>query len=249
MRSEASRIIDNHRVELGEKVVRLRDEFEPLERRIGYRFRDRGLLEHALTHRSRAHEDVTGGVMDNESLEFLGDAVLGFVMADLLFRDDAGIDEGRSPRSRRRSSRRRRWRASGKRCTSETTCCSVAARKRRGGGRNRRSSPTGWRRSSRQSIWTAASRRRRPSSRRRSATWSPKRAGSVASRSRADYKSGLQEWLQSRGRPLPLYRVAAEIGPDHRKQFVVEVLTEDGRSGELRAAARRKRNSSPRRRR
>ena len=60
-------------------VVPLRDEFEPLERRIGYRFRDRGLLEHALTHKSRAHEDASGGVIDNESLEFLGDAVLGFV--------------------------------------------------------------------------------------------------------------------------------------------------------------------------
>ena len=50
--------------------------------RIEYRFKDRGLLEHALTHKSRAAEDVSGGVADNESLEFLGDAVLGLVVAE-----------------------------------------------------------------------------------------------------------------------------------------------------------------------
>ena len=55
------------------------------KRGIGYRFRDRGLLEHALTHKSRAAEDASGGVADNESLEFLGDAVLGLVVADTLF--------------------------------------------------------------------------------------------------------------------------------------------------------------------
>src|SRR4029450_11065198 len=57
----------------------------PLEARIGHQFEDLGLLEHALTHRSRAHEDASGGVIDNESMEFLGDAVLGFVIADMLF--------------------------------------------------------------------------------------------------------------------------------------------------------------------
>ena len=67
------------------EVRRLTDNLGPLEERIGYQFRDIGLLEHALTHRSRAHEDASGGVIDNESMEFLGDAVLGFVIADLLF--------------------------------------------------------------------------------------------------------------------------------------------------------------------
>ena len=62
--------------------------------RIGYRFRDRGLLEHALTHRSRVHEDASGGVFDNESMEFLGDSVLGFVIADMLFREFPQHNEG-----------------------------------------------------------------------------------------------------------------------------------------------------------
>jgi ribonuclease-3 len=40
----------------------------------------------------------------------------------------------------------------------------------------------------------------------------------------ADYKSALQEWLQSRDRGLPVYRLAAETGPPHRRCFEVEVL-------------------------
>ena len=67
-------------------MVPLPQQFDALEARLGYRFNDRGLLEHALTHKSKAHEDPSGGVVDNESLEFLGDAVLGLVVADALFR-------------------------------------------------------------------------------------------------------------------------------------------------------------------
>ena len=70
------------------------DEFDEIEARIGYRFRDRGLLEHALTHKSRAAEDVSGGVADNESLEFLGDAVLGLVVADALFHQYPDLRRG-----------------------------------------------------------------------------------------------------------------------------------------------------------
>ncbi len=98
---DAQRIIDSHRTELKNgQVVRLRDEFDLLERAIGYRFRDRGLLEHAMTHTSKANEDVSGGVADNESLEFLGDALLGFVVADLLFRDFPQFDEGEKSKTK-----------------------------------------------------------------------------------------------------------------------------------------------------
>src|SRR3954454_11042424 len=47
---DARRIISSHREDVGSRVVRLRDEFEDLQDRIEYRFSDRGLLEHALTH-------------------------------------------------------------------------------------------------------------------------------------------------------------------------------------------------------
>ena len=93
--AHARQIIDSHRDEAGPaRVVPFGSELEPLERRIGYRFRDRGLLEHALTHSSRVHEDASGGVFDNESMEFLGDSVLGFVIADMLFREFPQHNEG-----------------------------------------------------------------------------------------------------------------------------------------------------------
>ena len=88
------RIIESHRDDRVPAEGRPAPTFEPLEALIGYRFRDRGLLEHALTHRSRVHEDATGGVFDNESLEFLGDSVLGFVIADMLFREFPQHNEG-----------------------------------------------------------------------------------------------------------------------------------------------------------
>src|SRR5438045_3357666 len=98
---EARRIIESHRTEFKNgEVVRLRDEFEPLQQAIGYRFRDRGLLEHAMTHTSKANEDVSGGVRDNESMEFLGDAVLGFVVADLLFREFPEFNEGQKSKTK-----------------------------------------------------------------------------------------------------------------------------------------------------
>src|ERR1041384_1752282 len=58
---DARRIIESHREDVGQRVVRLRDEFEDIESRIGYRFKDRGLLEHALTHKPRARPSTRAG--------------------------------------------------------------------------------------------------------------------------------------------------------------------------------------------
>ncbi len=57
---------------------------ERLEEKLGYRFRDRELLLRALTHRSCASEFPPDQCADNEQLEFLGDAVLGFVVSEAL---------------------------------------------------------------------------------------------------------------------------------------------------------------------
>ncbi len=54
------------------------------EKRIGYVFKDKALLKRALTHSSYANETGTG--LDNERLEFLGDSVLGFITAEYLFK-------------------------------------------------------------------------------------------------------------------------------------------------------------------
>lgn len=59
---------------------------EALEEKLGYRFTNRALLENALTHSSYANENKAKGLQSNERLEFLGDSVLGMVVADYLFR-------------------------------------------------------------------------------------------------------------------------------------------------------------------
>jgi ribonuclease III len=65
-----------------------------LERRIGHRFKSRQLLLDALTHRSYAYENAAPGVVHNERLEFLGDAVLQLLSSDLLYRRSPKASEG-----------------------------------------------------------------------------------------------------------------------------------------------------------
>lgn len=65
-----------------------------LQRRLGYEFRDRALLHEALTHRSLSNENPRHAPRDNERLEFLGDAIIGYVAAALLFERFPDADEG-----------------------------------------------------------------------------------------------------------------------------------------------------------
>lgn len=71
-----------------------------LEEKIGYCFQDHSLLERALTHRSWAHEQVVSGDeasarrLHNEALEFVGDSVVGLVVAVYLFQANAELSEG-----------------------------------------------------------------------------------------------------------------------------------------------------------
>ena len=71
-----------------------------LEEKLGYRFRDRGLLEHAMTHSSYANEHRGAGLTSNERLEFLGDSILGMVVADHLYRGHPDLPEGDLTRTR-----------------------------------------------------------------------------------------------------------------------------------------------------
>jgi ribonuclease-3 len=224
----ALRIIDSHRdVVEGGRVVPFGSEFAPLERRIGYRFKDRGMLEHALTHRSRVHEDASGGVFDNESMEFLGDSVLGFVIAAMLFREFPHHNEGQKSKLK-------------------ASLVSAAALARLGERLNlgeflilgRGEEKTGGRRKHAiiadcyealiaaiyldGGIEPAEQFIAREFA---SLIEEAKRTGTGASFT-DDWKSALQEYLQSGGRGLPVYRLAAEVGPDHRKSFVVEVLVD-----------------------
>lgn len=71
-----------------------------LEEKLGYVFRDKSLLASALSHSSYANEKKAISYNSNERLEFLGDAVLGFVTADVLYRVDPALPEGRMTKLR-----------------------------------------------------------------------------------------------------------------------------------------------------
>ena len=65
-----------------------------LETKLGYQFQNPKLLDHALTHSSYANEHHLGSISSNERLEFLGDSVLGMIVADLLYRTFPDLPEG-----------------------------------------------------------------------------------------------------------------------------------------------------------
>ena len=73
---------------------------QAIEEKIGYSFRDAELLTNALTHSSYANENRGRSCESNERLEFLGDSVLGLVVADALYRRFPGLPEGRMTRLR-----------------------------------------------------------------------------------------------------------------------------------------------------
>ena len=67
---------------------------ETLEKKLGYTFQDRSLLENALTHSSYANETKKGSHENNERLEFLGDAVLDMVVSEYMYRHFPKMPEG-----------------------------------------------------------------------------------------------------------------------------------------------------------
>ena len=69
--------------------------FEELEKNLGFRFKNPNLLREALTHRSYLNEFKKQQIQSNERLEFLGDAVLSFIVSDWLFKKFPGFTEGK----------------------------------------------------------------------------------------------------------------------------------------------------------
>ena len=221
---EAERIIESHRTELRNgEVVRLRDEFDALQQAIGYRFRDRGLLEHAMTHTSRANEDISGGVHDNESMEFLGDAVVGFVIADVLFREFPEFDEGEKSKTKAALVSTATLARQAERLNLGEHLLLGRGEEKTGGRRKQALLADGYEALIAAIYLDGGIEHVRAFIVREFATLlsDVQQHGIAGSQ---DYKSALQELLQAREQPLPEYRLVGTMGPDHRKLFQVEVV-------------------------
>jgi ribonuclease-3 len=220
---EAQRIIESHRTELKNgEVVRLRDEFDLLERAIAYRFRDRGLLEHAMTHTSKANEDVSGGVVDNESLEFLGDALLGFVVADALFREFPQFDEGAKSKTKAALVSTASLARQAEKLQLGDHLLLGRGEEKTGGRRKQALLADGYEALIAAIYLDGGIEQARAFIMREFSDHfdEVRRTGALGQ----DYKSALQELLQAKDLPLPDYNLIGTAGPDHSKLFEVEVV-------------------------
>jgi ribonuclease-3 len=191
------------------------------EQRLGYTFQQRELLRRALTHKSYSHEAKDEHVRHNETFEFLGDSVLGFVVGDLLFRQFPDLDEGALSKMKAflvsAPSLAKKAHAYG---MGEVILLGVGEEKT--GGRKKDSLLANLFEAVIAAIFLDGGIDAARQLIERSFLDDIK---SIDEQDLLfqDYKTALQELAQGDGLQLPEYHVVAEVGPDHDKTFVVEV--------------------------
>jgi ribonuclease-3 len=187
-----------------------------LERRLGYTFLDPSLLDAALTHTSAM---VAGAVRVGEQLEYLGDAVLGLVIADLLMDKFPDVDEGTL--SKRRSMLvRAPTLASKAREFGIGQALRLGRGEERGGGRDKPSILASTYEAVLGAIYRDSGFERSKAVIGRHFAEDLERGGVVGA---PDWKTLLQERIQAEHRTVPEYRLAGEEGPAHARQFTAEV--------------------------
>jgi ribonuclease III len=182
-------------------------------------FRDPSLLKLALTHRSYLH--VTGQRDSNERLEFLGDSVLGLVTSEFLYRTHPSEHEGQLTKTKSllvsKAILSRRALAMGLGRFVLMSHSEVES-----GGRQRLSILADAFESVVGAIYLDQG---FEAGRAFIERWLLRDTRSiVADKRHTNYKSHLQEYVQSTYRTHPVYRIRSEMGPDHSKQFMVEVI-------------------------
>ncbi|HEX8282184.1 MAG TPA: ribonuclease III [Pyrinomonadaceae bacterium] len=200
----------------------------PLEDRIEYNFRDRRLLERALTHRSWAHETVGAGgerearTLHNEAFEFVGDSVLGLVVAAALFGSHPEVTEGELSRMKHR-------------LVSTQTLARVARRLQLGdflrvgrgeektGGRRKRALLADAFEALLAAVFLDGGYEAAKAFVERTLA-SELEEASPESAAAADFKTMLQERLQSERHLSPTYNLVDTEGPPHARTFHVEAV-------------------------
>ena len=214
-------------------------ELTPLQNALGHRFRHLELLEQALTHSSRAREQeaqtaaadgVPAKVDDNEQLEFLGDAVLGFVTSQELFERFPNYHEG--PLSKARA-----YLVSGKHLIRAAKRLKLGQYLRLGhgeeksGGRTKSALQVNALEAVLAAVYLDAGLEKvRQFILKEIIEPELKKLGGRGGDGMpiTDYKSALQEVAHTMGRPQPDYVVVREEGPEHEKTFTVEARISSG---------------------
>ncbi|MDZ7905086.1 MAG: ribonuclease III [Cypionkella sp.] len=210
--------------------MKLSSDLQGFEARIGHRFANAALLVRAITHASLSSPTRP----DNERLEFLGDRVLGLVMAEALFTADSAAREGQlAPRFNA--------------LVRKETCADVArdiglgdvlklGRSEMISGGRRKEALLG---DALEAVIAAVYLDAGFDAARALVLrlWGP-RIASVAQDAR-DAKSALQEWAQARGMTPPAYTEMGRSGPDHAPIFTVEVRLDTGETESASAPTKR----------
>lgn len=193
-----------------------------LEQVLGYGFKDKALLQNALTHSSYANENRASGAVSNERLEFLGDSVLGMVTAEHLFRIHPDMPEGELTRTRSA-------------LVCEGSLYRVAKQwglgeylrlgkgEENSGGRERTSILA----DAVEAVLAAMYLDGGIGTARKAIHRFVLSGEAQAEAANRDHKTALQEIVQRENGRVLSYRLVGESGPDHAKTFVVEV-TLDG---------------------
>lgn len=210
--------------------MKLSRELTDLQVRLGYRFDQPALLVEATTHASFA----TPGRSDNQRLEFLGDRVLGLVMAEALLGEDPAAREGQlAPRFNA--------------LVRKETCADVARDLALGdalklgrsemmsGGRRKQALLGDAMEAVIAAVYLDGGFAEAKALVLR--LWGA-RVSRVEDDAR-DAKTALQEWAQARAMPPPSYVEVSREGPDHAPVFVIEVRLEDGKTARAKAGSKR----------
>ncbi len=205
---------------------------EQLEEILNYRFHDRALLTQSMTHRSWAHEQVSPRAgaharnLHNEALEFLGDSILGLIVADYLFRANPDASEGELSRMKHR-------------LVSAPTLAKASDKLRLGEfvrfGRGEEKSGGRRKHALLADVFEAVTGAifldgglQAASDFVHHALGAELRAADPVAAAAADPKTMLQEKLQATHEPAPQYTVVETLGPPHKRMFHVELKWNGG---------------------
>lgn len=206
-----------------------------LEGRLGVTFRDYSLLDRALTHRSYLNENPTLSLSDNERLEFLGDAIIDYQVAALLYHRFPEMDEGELT-ALRASLVRSETLADFARQMGIGPCLRLGVGEDENGGRDRNAILC----ATFEAVIGAIYLDQGPA-----ATQAlidrlvPPALEHIRAQSlHKDAKSEFQVWAQGQFNITPRYEMIASEGPDHAKVFTVQVLVGDEVWGEGRGLSK-----------